>query len=621
MDAKTSFFNGTVFRQTLARCWPLWAATALILILRLPVGLLFNRYGSFDIYTLVSAERRAPLACLLGLVCGRVTFSFLFQKRGTEPTDAPPVRSEELFCSSFAAGLVMLLSSLLLAAVLAAVIALAEGVHDLSAVWTWLGVWSMGLVLFYAIGVFCAVLKCSALVLIPLYTFMSVGGIFFGKLLAFHWELICFAFAAVLTFGSLRLFKRRTTESAQEPDASVEDGAREPVTPSRFGQVVKYIVTFISAIVMPIMIDLFLDSGEDGDEAIICILFGLPFFLTLGAVLGYLISEMILRKPSRDREESGSGGGLKFILTVLGALGLPMAIARFFGPDPANSMAGLLASAAIGAAIGYLICEMILLKSGRVRKMGWKGLVISVAVILVVVGAGRLNETRSAHLVPDPAEVESAEVKLGVLLDLTLTDPDAIKELTDIHRDLIEAQEPGITGYCGWDVQLTYHLKNGKTLTRSYWVPYDENYVPPDESKGRNDERLLRLASRGEIHDWNQVPYHELKDRAGISAWIEYKGVRASQTGQYDSIHIEEKDALDLYENAILPDLEAGAFPHWFEDYPRTPSKAFIEIWLSWDDTGTDELRTQCLQYDINPEATHTLAWLTDHGYEIPGLE
>ena len=598
MDAKTSWFNATVFRKTLLRCWPLWAATALILILRLPVGLLFNRYGSFDIYTLVSAERRAPLACLLGLVCGRVTFSFLFQKRGTEPTDAPPVRSEELFCSSFAAGLVMLLSSLLLAAVLAAVIALAEGVHDLSAVWTWLGVWSMGLVLFYAIGVFCAVLKCSALVLIPLYTFMSVGGIFFGMLLAFHWELIRFAFAAVLTFGSLRLFKRRTTE-----------GAREPVTSSRFGQVVKYIVTFISAIVMPIMIDLFLDSGEEGDEAIICILFGLPFFLTLGAVLGYLISEMILRRSARDREESGSGGGLKFILTVLGALGLPMAIARFFGPDPANSMAGLLASTAIGAAIGYLICEMILLKSGRVRKLGWKGLVISVAVILVVGGAGRLNETRSAQFVPDPAEVESAELTLFKEVETTLTDPDAIKELTDIHRELTETEDPE-----SWDmvVDVTYHLENGKTLTRSY-------NVVDDGSEDGTASRLLRLTDRGETFDPTIEPLHELTGSAIRSAELKWTVTRQEDSGpniQRFNYPLTESDVLDLYENAILPDLEAGAFRISVVNGLRVKTDLCIEFWVHWEDTGT-----QYLRYLITPEATHTIAWLTAHGCDLPELE
>ena len=40
MQSKTSCFNGTVFRKTLSRCWPLWAATTLVLIFLLPVGLL-----------------------------------------------------------------------------------------------------------------------------------------------------------------------------------------------------------------------------------------------------------------------------------------------------------------------------------------------------------------------------------------------------------------------------------------------------------------------------------------------------------------------------------------------------------------------------------------------------
>ena len=281
MQSMTSCFNRAVFRKTLSRCWPLWAATALILIFLLPVGLLdYNRGGygmTLDLalrsYTLSSAASLAPLACLLGLVYGWATFSFLFNKRGTGLMASLPVRREGLFCSSLLAGAAMLLSAGLLAAALGAAVTLLKGVHDLTAVAAWFGVWTLESLTMYAVGVFCAMLTGSALVLIPLYALVSFGGIVLGLLLqrmallllvgvprdgtlaAFEWlgwlspcwrmsfnvmvsdsiwdlrwkmRLIYFAAAAALTVVSLLLFKRRPMECAQEP-----------VTSKRLGQALK----------------------------------------------------------------------------------------------------------------------------------------------------------------------------------------------------------------------------------------------------------------------------------------------------------------------------------------------------------------------------------------------
>lgn len=585
MQSKTSCFNGTVFRKTLSRCWPLWAATTLVLIFLLPVGLLdqyrFDGYGmTLDLalrsYTLSSAASLAPLACLLGLVFGWATFSFLFNKRGTGLMASLPVRREGLFCSSLLAGVVMLLSAGLLAAVLGAVVTLLRGVHDLTAVAAWFGIWTLESLTMYAIGVFCAMLTGSALVLIPLYALVSFGGIVLGLLLqrmallllvgvprdgtlaAFEWlgwlspcwrmsfnvmvsdsiwdlqwkmHLIYFAAAAALTVGSLLLFKRRPMECAQEP-----------VTSKRLGQALKYIVTFYCA------------------------------------------------------------------------LGFPTFIALMFGGGTTSAV-GLVLLVGLGAVIGYLISEMILRKSVQVLKTSWKGMLVTAAVACLVVGAMKLDVFGYVHRVPAPEKVERAEVTAWIQTSAEIEDADALQALTELHRDLIEVQEPD--GFGALDLQITYHMKDGSTLRRAYVVPDNGS---PDDYGGR----LRALLKRSDVTDFSLVPRHapkaEVIEFAEIS-WTEaLEGEPDGElyTGEYASYQLSTTQALDLFENAILPDLEAGAFQSWaIGDYEITyPSDPKISFSLSWPDTGT-----QYLCYVITPEATHTLAWLAAHGYEIPGLE
>ena len=588
MQSKTSCFNGTVFRKTLSRCWPLWAATTLVLIFLLPVGLLdCTSPGAFAFdqsitsvlrsYTLGSAASLAPLACLLGLVFGWATFSFLFNKRGTGLMASLPVRREGLFCSSLLAGVVMLLSAGLLAAVLGAAVTLLRGVHDLTAVAAWFGIWTLESLTMYAIGVFCAMLTGSALVLIPLYVLVSFGGIVLGLLLqrmallllvgvprdgtlaAFEWlgwlspcwrmiygvlvtdslwelqwkmHLIYFAAAAALTVGSLLLFKRRPMECAQEP-----------VTSKRLGQALKYIVTFYCA------------------------------------------------------------------------LGFPTFIALMFGGGTTSAV-GLVLLVGLGAVIGYLISEMILRKSVQVLKTSWKGMLVTAAVACLVVGAMKLDVFGYVHRVPAPEKVERAEVTAWLQMSAEIEDADALQALTELHRDLIEVQEPD--GFGAVDLQITYHMKDGSTLRRAYVVP-DE----PGRS-GNYGDRLRTLLKRTDVMDLSLVPM-----RAPTAKVIEFAEISWTKplddetdseeyTGDYVAHQLTAAQALDLFENAILPDLEAGAFQSWIIGeyevvYPSAPEISFS---LIWPDTGS-----QYLCYVITPEATHTIAWLTAHGYEIPGLE
>ena len=593
MRSKTSCFNAAVYRKALSRWWPLWAGAALILFFYLPFSManirLHGMYGDMDaaqtVYEIaVSSTDSLPLiTCLYGLVFSAATFGYLFKTRSASMMAALPLKREGVFCSHFLAGLTMLLSSGLLAALLAAGFTLSKGQQDLTGVLAWLGVYAAQTVTFYGIGVFCAMLTGQALVLPCLYVLVNFGGAILSALLGFMAQLLL---VGVPRGQTLSVF-RWLTYLSPCPALLTETGVR-----------------YLNAYDAPYV-------GFEGWRIVL-------IYLAVGVALAVLSLVLYKRRNMETAQEPVTmrwlGPVLKYIVTFFCALGLPAMIILFFGGGAATSTAGLLVFTALGAAIGYLISEMILHKSVRIRRRSWLGVLLAAAAAFLIMGAMKLDVFGYVHRVPDPAEVEHAEFKVFQDLNAKLTDADVIAELTDIHRELIEVQEPDLYG--GVDLQVTYHLKNGRSLMRSY-------SVPDDGSEDGPAQRLIRLASDSEVFDAGQEPLHEV-----TGSVIEYAEIswnepapgdpyEAFYSGAYVNRQFSEKEALDLFENGILPDLEAGVFPHTFNGRTLTlPSDALIRYQLYWEDTGS-----QNLNYQLTPDCTHTLAWLAAHGYEIPGVE
>jgi hypothetical protein len=188
-----------------------------------------------------------------------------------------------------------------------------------------------------------------------------------------------------------------------------------------------------------------------------------------------------------------------------------------------------------------------------------------------------------------------------------VTDPDALADLTALHRDLIDEQEPGF--YSRSDLRLTYHLKNGKTLTRAYAV-FDDNSAECTAGRLRD---LLRRSDV--VVDCYLDPYHELTTATFQYAYINWTD---PATDEFISLDFDKQAALDLWRNGLLPDLKAGAFPSIGLDDPESVFSSWptVEFQVYWDDVGS-----QHLSYVVTPDCTHTLAWLAEHGFEIPGVE
>lgn len=597
MRSRTSFFNGAVFRKTLARCWPMWAGAALILFFMLPYSVAsihvrptYNTVSAgAEIATAVLEETALlpPAAFLFGLVFAAGTFSFLFSKRTTELMASLPLKREGQFCTHFLAGLTMLLSAGVLTAALTGILALTKGVHVFVPVCTWLGVYAAEAVTFYCIGVFCAMLTGQILVLIPLYVLVNLGGVVLSDLLRFMARLLL---VGVPTDGSLiatawlSRLSPLTQLLARTNLIYVPDQLKRPAATAFSGWPV--VLTYLAA----------------------------------GLVLAGIALWLFKRRKMERAQEPVSirwlGPALKYVVTLFCALALPTFLAMVFTGDGSLSDAALLAYTALGAVIGYVISEMILRKSLRIGKRGWLGVLAAAAVACGIVGALQLDVFGYVHRVPEPEAVDHADVWAWYDLKCTVSEPESLEALTTLHRDLIDAQTTSVYGVR--DLTIVYHLKNGRTLSRTYQV---SDYGSPDSS----GTRLQELIGRSDVTDRTLDPVHPLTDTAPIYGaeitWTEPMADEPGNTDLYTGTYISQgltpELALDLYQNGVLPDLEAGAYPHWVIDgaayYASDP---MITLHLYWDDTGTQELR-----YRPNAECENTLAWLQAHGYVFPELE
>lgn len=110
MDCRTSFFDGTIYRTTLLRRWPLWLLYAGTLFVLLPMSLmdetLWGESAAVKLEVVRGAVTTGPwLSFLFAVTAAMAVFSWTFNSRSTGFMASLPPRREALYLSSLAAGL------------------------------------------------------------------------------------------------------------------------------------------------------------------------------------------------------------------------------------------------------------------------------------------------------------------------------------------------------------------------------------------------------------------------------------------------------------------------------------------------------------------------------------
>lgn len=365
MKSRTSCSEMSLFRRCLARYWPLWLGMTAVLVFYniLPLAnMLSDNYqhpGSpeapVQLFVYGRMETGAIYALLFGLIAAMAVFEHTYSTKLTGLFASLPVKRSKLFWQHWLAGAVMLLSTGVLIALAMLAVEAVYGAADLQSALTWCAVWCLESLTFFGLAAFCVMLTGHVLVIPALYLLLNFAGsalnILLGGLvtsysygvmggginglewlhtlsplvrlmtetgqgfgpngesvgfIGWRWVIGYFLVGLVFTAIALWLFLRRQNERAQETTAF---GVLRPI--------LKYIVTIFFALGFPFLVLYFLGgfsfygSGAEGAR-----FFPLHLILSLvGAVIGYFLSEMIIRKSFRAF--SGKGWGKALIVGVL----------------------------------------------------------------------------------------------------------------------------------------------------------------------------------------------------------------------------------------------------------------------------------------------------------------
>ncbi|MBQ6402556.1 MAG: hypothetical protein IJI27_01500 [Oscillospiraceae bacterium] len=350
MKSRTSCSEMSLFRRCLQRYWPFWLGMAAVMVLFyvLPLANMLSdpsrpqvasgNLGPVQIFVYGHMDTGLLYALLFGLVAAMLVFEHTYSTKLTGLFASLPVKRSKLFRQHWLAGAVMLLSTGLLIALALLAVEAVYGAADLLSALTFLAVWSMESLTFYGIAAFCVMLTGHVLVIPALYLLLNFAGsalnLMLGGLVTSYaygvmggangldwlhtlspvvrlmtecgqgfgpngelagfigwgWVIGYFIVGLVFTALALWLFLRRQNERAQETTAF---GVLRPI--------LKYIVTIFFGLGFPFLVLYFLGGFSFyGSVAEGARFFPLHLILSLiGAVIGYFLSEMIIRKSFR----------------------------------------------------------------------------------------------------------------------------------------------------------------------------------------------------------------------------------------------------------------------------------------------------------------------------------
>lgn len=463
MPSKTSFFNKTTFRKDLTRFFPLWGLYALCLLLGLVMILDENeKFWIANNFAKLSTNM-SPINMVYALVAAAVLFGDLYNTRMCYGLHALPMSRGSWFASHVLSGI---LFSLVPTAVMAVMSLPMLAGTPVTNAWQlslyWFAITNLQYLFFFGLAVLCALCAGNWLGLAALYGLVNFG--------AFIITVLVEAFYTPLLPGV--------------------------ITPSD--------VTYFFFPMLNLMLhDLIVMIRVSTTDAK-----GMTHFsgsFTLGSTWGYLLALAVLGLillaaayllyRRRKLESAGDFLAVPKLAPVLAvAMALTGAAAVWIvlnstGVLYSQEDAMILLLAFAGLAVSWFAGQMLLNRSTQVFHLRqWAGLGILTLVIAVSLVLTKMDVLGIADWLPQPEDVKSVTYSFNA--GDTLEDEAGIADMIQLHNLCLEEKltdeqlqekyrvfheehpdEPYPYDY--QQVSLTYHLNNGRTVQRRYYLLAD----------------------------------------------------------------------------------------------------------------------------------------------------
>ncbi|MCR5826199.1 MAG: hypothetical protein K6G54_06515 [Oscillospiraceae bacterium] len=569
MPSRTSFFNRTVFWSDCRRYWPLTAAYTLLWLLVLPLEQL-TEYG----HSFTEPSAWAMLETMLdvtgigggisafctGILFAMAVFSYLTNPRAANGLHALSARRETLFCSHYLAGLACQLVPQLVCVLLSAAVLGAHGALDLRILGLAFLALALPTLFFYSFGVFCM--------------------LFTGQLLA-----------APVFYGVLNVIVVAVETMVRAFAGNYLYGWAEPETPTliAFSPIVKLLETGVRGVTGAYGSSV----PSDAQDVAALRLQGLGWLWVYAAAgLVFAVLSLLVCRV-RPNENSGTTVAIgwarpvfRYGVAFCAALALGQLVYYlFFGQFRtygSYSLPGSLACMAAAGMIGYFAAEMLLRKSLRVWRTGWRG-ALAVTGTLVALGVVlSLDLTGYEGYVPDTDRVESVSVDLSVYSNrssclLTSEDPDTIRLVTEAHRAVARdkarqlrlgagdtPRDWGENGTVGCYFRVTYQLKNGGFVRRWYSdVTLFENELGDGDSPAAaftalyNDPDVMLMRTLGHRLYSEEIDPRRLADLSFTGGYFNQSLWDGDTYLGEESRGLTPEQAQRIYDAAVR-DVEAG---------------------------------------------------------------
>lgn len=582
MKSKISFFNAGLFRSTLRRFWPLWTIHFAGWLLFLPVLTLMNNLGpnrsTKFIFTICESAVFASsvVAFIMAILAAMAVFSFMYSSRSTGLIASLPVRREAIFGSAWLGGVFAVLASNLVIALLTFLFSLGATINTalaFKAAFTWLGVYSMQFILFYGIASLTAVMTGSIAVLPILYiifNFLAVGmetiiRLDFSCLI---WGMSNGSFDCVLDFlsplvymvGSFVPDVEYNTPYVADTLGSLLDRECVAVTYSHWLPTVIYCLVglIFSAAALMVFRKRRMESAGD----VVAVRCMHPVFKYGVTVCSALCGGLLLYTVLFALFESRSASVFIMILSMI-----------------------------IFAFIGYFGAKMLLEKSFHVFRGSWVGFIVVCCLCAVFTLCCDLDVCGIGAYVPKEGSIKS----ITVYQTGSVEDPAIIENYRQLHEKIVsykDEYEHIVYSDDTESIMFEYKLKNGRTVSREYTLPMDDENV----------ERYYELANTPNLLLERFSP--------SIPADEEHCSRAILYIGDNQIIDLTPAQAIDFYRNALLPDIKAG-----HKVISRTYDDIIATMYITFEQE-IDNSRyydSQDIVVEITTDCTECISWIKDN--------
>ena len=469
MQSKTSCFNKTLFRKHVTRFWPVWGAYLVIWLLAMPVSMLSQRgfllrsAAHLQQSVLNSINTGIVLSFGFSVLMAMAVWSFLYSSRSASGAACLPVTRTAQFWSAALAGLLPLAAANVLTFVLTALAEASLGILHLPSLLCWLGATLLILLFFYGFATFCAMLTGNIIVLPAVYAVLNFVAA--GAQVLLDGLVKCFLYGVSGLGGSwlyslspvVELFSRVTPD----PIMAYDEATQTAVT-------VAWRFTGWGAV---------------------------GIYAAVGVALLFAALALLKRRKMETAGDVVAVAALKpvfrWCMGVFGALCFADMMLYVFQLAGGDTQAAVFAVTAlylvVGAFLGWFIAEMLIRRSFRVFRGGWRGFggwAVCCAVLLAALTATELDVLGIEKRVPAADKVENVVVMAGGET-ACLSTPESIAQTQALHRAILahKAQQDQCDQRAFFlhgapadmqtvNVHIRYYLKNGAELTRNYVLPY-----------------------------------------------------------------------------------------------------------------------------------------------------